>query len=177
MATIPTPVRSLDLGDVIVSPDQPPSVVLATVAPDPAHVVLTLGLLGPLSQPDLPRAISVQWHADATVQVDRPDLTPAQAVADQLLDAARAHAARLEDWRREKGYSYQHTNVRPVAELVALNALLEPLGPPPPPPTVGEIVKALADVVNKRTGADQAAAELLDRARRAGITTPPQERK
>jgi hypothetical protein len=169
MANVLTPVRALQLGDVILSDDQPPCAVLSAVATDPGHVVLTLGMIGPLPQPDLPRAINVRWCADAKVHVQRLDLTPAQAVADQLLAAARAHADMLEALRKEKGLTYEHTNVGYVAELVALNALLEPLGPPPPPPSVEEIVKALADVVNKREGADKAATDVLDRARRAGV--------
>lgn len=168
MTTISRPVRALQLGDVISGGDYPRCAVLATVTTDENHVVLTLGLVGPLSQPDLPRAVNVRWHADAAVQVERPDLTPAQGVADQLLAVARSHEAWLEDWRKEKGYTYEHTNVCPVAELVALRALLEPLGPPPPPPTPEEIVKVLASVVNKCAGADQAAAELLARAKASG---------
>jgi hypothetical protein len=98
MATVKTPVRLLEPGDVVLVPG--PGLVLST-APgarlavlcvahtDPGPVGLSLGRLGELP-PHLDRVATVSWQPDALVDVDRPDLTPAQAAAAELLEVVRS---------------------------------------------------------------------------------------
>jgi hypothetical protein len=95
MATVKTPVRLLTPGDVLLHPLPGPvlgasrCVVLCVAHTDPGPVGLSLGRLGEVPA-HLDRVATVSWQPDAVVDVDRPDLTPAQAAADQLLDVVRS---------------------------------------------------------------------------------------
>lgn len=95
MATIKTRVRLLEPGDVLLDPLPGPVggaaryVVLCAAVADPSPVCLQLGRLGDIPA-HLDRVATVAWIPDALAIVDRPDLTPVQAGADQLLEVVRS---------------------------------------------------------------------------------------
>lgn len=160
MPTIKTPVRALKPGDTIAPtvPGEPAFVVLCVATVNHGPVGLSLGRLGEVP-PHLERVATVSWQPDALVDVDRPDLTATQAAGDEMLDIIKQVVAH----RRESP-----ANNPGMARAIDIMQRLEP----PRLPGIEEIVAALADVVNKRAGADQAAEQLLDRARAAGMLPP-----
>lgn len=112
--------------------------------------------LGGLPPPPPPLAYpfaggaGASWQPPATPAVCGLILTPAQAVAPKLLDAAIAYECDLTSRFKEyvgldaAAEDYAHENPL-AAELVALRELLEPLRPPKPP-TLEEALAVLREV-------------------------------
>lgn len=155
-------VSQLQQGDVLapIMPGGPRHAVLTVRLPGDGFVAFDLGRLGP-DEPGFaptPQLRSETWAAGGKVDVEVPDLTPAQLHADELREALWMAANKL----REYGLDDRE-----------LRALLDRIDPPKPP-TLAEALQLLAQVrdpeaVDGDTPWPRRADDLLERARRAGV--------
>lgn len=152
MTILKTPARQLKPGDLVVDPlpGTERAVVLCVALADPGPVGVQLGRVGPLPE-HLARVATVSWHPDYVADVERLDLTAAQALADELLAVARGVA---------RGVLPHPDTARALVDRID-----------PPAPTVEEVLELLADLHQRgMRPSDSAQADtLLERARGAGL--------
>lgn len=134
-------------------------VALRVEARDNEIVICTARLPDPAYAGGAPSQVSYPRTCVMQVETNAPDLTPAQQHADELAEAlleVRTEVPVLGMLRRQR-----------------IDALLDKIKPPEPP-TLEEALYALQLVTEQSnipglSGQEQVAADVLDRARRAGL--------